>query len=191
MSKAKTTADLVLHPVRLRVIQALLGDRQLTTAQIAAELDDVSTATIYRQIATLTEAGILEVVDERRIRGAVERTYRLHLNLAEVSLEDLANMTADEHKQAFVGFVAGLLANFDAYAARGDIDLARDRVGYRHNALWLTDEELDELLATTREVTLPYAANGPGPGRVRRLISSVVLPAFDDTESADQEHSQG
>ncbi|MGH9123627.1 MAG: helix-turn-helix domain-containing protein [Acidimicrobiales bacterium] len=35
------SADLLLHPVRLRIIKAFLGDRALTTAQLAAELDDV------------------------------------------------------------------------------------------------------------------------------------------------------
>jgi len=180
MSNTKNTADLVLHPVRLRIIQSMLGGRELTTADIVAELSDVSKATIYRQVATLTEAGILEVVDERRVRGAVERTYRLHMNVAQVTLEDLAQMSPDDHRRAFVAFVAGLLANFDAYIDRGDIDLVRDRVGYRHNALWLDDDELDAFLARMRDAALPYASNGPGEGRVRRLMSTVVIPTFDD-----------
>jgi helix-turn-helix protein len=35
------SADLLLHPVRLRIIKAFLGDRALTVTQLAAELDDV------------------------------------------------------------------------------------------------------------------------------------------------------
>lgn len=173
------TADLVLHPVRLRVIQALLGDRRLTTGQIAAELPDVSTATLYRHISTLASGGVLEVVDERRVRGAVERTYRLHVDAAHVSGADLAGMTADEHKQGFAGFVAGLLAAFDAYADRGDIDLERDRVGYRQTAVWLTDDELDDLLARSRALVGEYAGNTPGPGRTRRVLSTIVIPGAD------------
>lgn len=176
MTNPKGTADLVLHPVRLRIIQSLLGGRALTTADIAAELGDVSKATIYRQVAILAEAGFLEVVDERRVRGAVERTYRLHAGAPEVTAEDLARMSPEDHRQAFAAFVAGLLSNFDAYVDRGDIDLVRDRVGYRHNALWLSDAELDEFLSRTREAAMPYVMNGPGEGRVRRLISNVIIP---------------
>jgi hypothetical protein len=43
------SADLLLHPVRLRIVQAFLGDRALTTTQLRGELPDVpaeaSTAT--------------------------------------------------------------------------------------------------------------------------------------------------
>src|ERR1700689_4133268 len=73
------SADLLLHPVRLRIVKAFLGDRALTTAQLAAELDDVPAGSLYRHIALLTKAGVLQVVAERRVRGAVERTYAMRL----------------------------------------------------------------------------------------------------------------
>ena len=75
------SADLLLHPVRLRVVKAFLGDRALTTAQLAAELSDVPAGSLYRHISRLTKAGVLHVVAERRVRGAVERTYALRLAL--------------------------------------------------------------------------------------------------------------
>src|SRR6202451_3828398 len=71
------SADLLLHPVRLRIVKAFLGDRALTTVQLAAELDDVPAGSLYRHIALLTKAGVLQVVAERRVRGAVERTYTM------------------------------------------------------------------------------------------------------------------
>ena len=52
---ALTPVDVVLHPVRLRIAQAFLGARALTTGQLADALADVPTATLYRQVATLVE----------------------------------------------------------------------------------------------------------------------------------------
>src|SRR5687767_9335525 len=112
------TADLLLHPVRLRVLQALLDGRALTTAQIGAHLPDVATATLYRHVHTLVEAGVLEVVGEQRVRGAVERTYRLNGPAAELDADALAAMTPDDHRRAFIAFVASLLADFDRYLER-------------------------------------------------------------------------
>jgi Helix-turn-helix domain len=40
------SADLLLHPVRLRVVQAFLGDRALTTSELRSELPDVPAASI-------------------------------------------------------------------------------------------------------------------------------------------------
>ena len=47
-----SSADLLLHPIRLRIIQTFLGDRQLTTSQLRLEIADVAPATLYRQVAT-------------------------------------------------------------------------------------------------------------------------------------------
>ncbi|MEV6871554.1 helix-turn-helix domain-containing protein [Amycolatopsis sp. NPDC051128] len=44
------TVDLLLHPVRLRIVQALSGGRELTTTQLCAGLPDVSKVTVYRQV---------------------------------------------------------------------------------------------------------------------------------------------
>ncbi len=62
---SQTPAEILLHPVRLRIVLAF-GAEQLTTAQLADRLPDIAHATLYRQIATLADAGMLEVVDERR-----------------------------------------------------------------------------------------------------------------------------
>jgi hypothetical protein len=96
-----TSAELLLHPVRLRIVQAFLGDRALTTAQLRAELSDVPAASVYRQVARLVEAGVLSVVAERRVRGAVERTYVMRAAAARISAGELAKMSPDEHRQAF------------------------------------------------------------------------------------------
>ena len=173
------TADLILHPVRLRIIQAMLGGRQVTTAQLAEELDDVSTATLYRQVAVLVEAGLLDVVGERRVREAVERTFALNSSPTQVAPEDLATMTPEQHKRGFVAFIGGLIANFDRYADRGDVDLVRDQVSYRHYPIWATDAEVEELLAGFGEVYRKYAELPPTPERTRRILSTVLVPTVD------------
>src|SRR6516165_2569520 len=110
-----TTADLLLHPVRLRIIQAFLGDRALTTAQLRDELPDVPPASLYRHIARLVDGGVLSVVAERRVRGALERTYVLRVAAASINLQELEQRTQEDHRQAFMAFMAGLLGDFDRY----------------------------------------------------------------------------
>ena len=171
-----TTADLLLHPVRLRIVQAFLGDRELTTAALGELLPEVATATLYRQVATLAAAGLLEVVGERPVRGTTERTYRLRTEAASVGPEDAAELSADQHRQAFQTFVAGLLADFDRYLDRGDVDLGRDLVAYRQAALHLTDEELVEMITELGEVLTRRMALPP-EGRTRRLLTTILLPA--------------
>jgi len=170
------SADLLLHPVRLRIVKAFLGDRALTTGQLAAELDDVPSGSLYRHVALLTNAGVLQVVAERRVRGAVERTYTLRLFAARIDPDEVRSMTAEQHGQAFMAYVAGMLADADRYLASNPLDPIRDGAEYQVGALWLTDAEFAELLRDMSIVFRPRLANPPGEGRRRRMVYTVFLP---------------
>jgi hypothetical protein len=170
------TADLLLHPVRLRIVQAFLGDRALTTSALAAELADVPAASLYRHVARLVDAGVLAVVAERRVRGALERTYVLRLTAATIGLDEIAAMSPEELRHTFMAFVAGLLGDFDRYLARGDIDVLRDGVTYRMAGLWLDDAEYAALVRALIQVLQPAVANPRKPGRKRRILGYVLLP---------------
>ena len=185
------SADLLLHPVRLRILKAFLGDRALTTTQLAAELDDVPAGSLYRHVALLVKAGVLQVVAERRVRGAVERTYTLRLFAASISPEEAKRMSAEEHSQAFMVYVAGMLADADRYLASGRLDPARDGADYRVGALWLTDGEFAQLLRDLAIVFQPRLANAPGKGRKRRMVYTVFLPAPEAAEPGSKRRSRG
>ena len=183
---ALDTVELLMHPVRLRIVQAFLGGRTLTTTDLRAALSDVPPATLYRQVATLADHGVLHTVAERRARGAVERSYRLVEAAASVGPDAARAMSPQRHRQAFLTFVAGLLADFDGYLDRGDPDLARDVAGYRQNAFHATDAETAEFVTRFRELFAEYAALGPGPGRSRRLLTTVLLPGADQERPAER-----
>ncbi len=58
-------AEVILHPTRLRLIQAFGAGRRLTAQQLAALVPDIPHASLYRHLHLLTHAGILAVVAER------------------------------------------------------------------------------------------------------------------------------
>ena len=171
------SADLLLHPVRLRIVKAFLGDRTLTSKQLAAELPDVPAGSIYRHVARLTEAGVLQVVAERRVRATTERTYALRMYDARMQPDEIAAMTLDEHVNAFLAYVAGLLGDFDRYIATEPQNPGEDGAGYSVAAMWLTDAELTDYLGELAAISQARLANAPGAGRQRRMLYTVLLPA--------------
>jgi DNA-binding transcriptional ArsR family regulator len=168
--------ELLLHPVRLRLVHAFAGGRSLTTAQLAARLPDVSQATVYRHVATLAEAGILEVEAEQRVRGFVERHYRLRPSAAAVTPSRAAAATTDEHRRAFATSMAVLLAEYEQYLDRPGTDPAADQVGYRQHAIWLSDGEREKLIEGLRAAIVPVLGNGPEPERTPYLLSPILFP---------------
>lgn len=173
-------ADLILHPIRLRLIQALAG-RSLTPGQLAELLPDIPQASLYRHIKKLSEGGIFQVVGEKQVRGTVEKSYAL-LNPAAASLtpDDLAKATPEEHFQFFTTFVIGLLGDYAAYLRQPEIDFLKDGVGYRQLPLYLSETEFLQMIAQVNQVLLPFVQNTPRPDRKRRLFTSIMFPAVEN-----------
>lgn len=167
---------LLAHPVRLRIIHALRGGRVLTAGRLCERVGEVSKATVYRHLELLTEAGVLEVVEERRVRGAVERHYRLRAERAGVEAGQLARMTKDDHRVAFAAAIAALQAEFEAYLDDQDSDPAADPVGYRQHAVWLSRQEVETVIRAMRAAILPILENQASEDRTQYLLSPVLFP---------------
>ena len=177
--------DLILHPVRMRLIMALGAGAPMSPAQLLERMPDVPPATLYRHLNALRQGGIISVVDEprprapgeRRTRGAVERRFTIRPGAASLGPADLVDATSDDHVRWFASFVASLLGAFGRYAASGTPDLVRDGVGYRQNVIHLSDAELASMAAALNAALMPFVANEPAEGRTARLFATILMPA--------------
>jgi DNA-binding transcriptional ArsR family regulator len=169
------TSELLLHPVRLRIVLAL-GSEHLTTSGIAERLPDVPQATLYRQVSVLTEAGLFKVVAERRVRGSIERTYALVAEAVQIEADDVASMTTDEHMRGFITFVGSLVHSLTVYLDEPTSKPARDGLSYRQAAIWLSETERRHLMKQLGDVLAPYLAQIPAPERQRILLNTILIP---------------
>ena len=172
---SETRAAVLLHPVRLRILQAALG-RQVTTATLAAALPDVPTASLYRHIAALVDRGVLEVVAERAVRGATERTLQVALPAASLGPEDVADMTPEQHLDGITAFLGGVLQAATDYLDVEGADPASDGFGYRQVAIWADDEELAALVEGLWDLVTAAAERPAAPSRRRRVLTTVLVP---------------
>ncbi|MFF2139510.1 helix-turn-helix domain-containing protein [Streptomyces sp. NPDC058193] len=171
------TVDLLLHPVRMRIVHAMHDGRTRTTTELCALLPDVSKATVYRHVGLLADGGLLAVEEEQRVRGAVERRYRLLRDRAVIDAAAAASLSPEDYRRAFAVAMATLTAEFNAYVDGDGADPSADLVGFRQHALWLDPDELQQLMAELRAVIVPRLAHGPTPERTRHLLSPVIFPA--------------
>jgi DNA-binding transcriptional ArsR family regulator len=87
------------HPLRVRIL-AMLDERQASPNQLAGWLE-ASLGTVAYHVRTLLQLGLIELVDETRVRGAVEHHYR-SVPRPSVSVESWAEASPIA-KQAAVG----------------------------------------------------------------------------------------
>jgi DNA-binding transcriptional ArsR family regulator len=173
---ASNKAEIILHPVRLKILQALAGGRVLSTKQLAQLLPDVAQATLYRHLQKLLEAGILVIDSEQPTRGTIERFYRFEEDNAKLSDTEVAALSHDDHRRYFTTFVATLMADFEQYLQRETLDLAADGVGYHQVALHLNAAEMEEFARSLNALVKPFLKHQRSSDRKRILFSTILMP---------------
>jgi DNA-binding transcriptional ArsR family regulator len=172
-------AELILHPVRLKILQAMSGDRVLSTRQLAQLLPDVAQATLYRHVQKLLQAGILVIDSEQPARGTIERFYRFEEGNATLSDAEVAALSHDDHRRYFTTFVAMLMTDFERYLQRETLDLAADGVGYHQVALHLNAAEMEEFAQSLNALVKPFLKHQPGSSDRQRILFSTILTPSD------------
>jgi DNA-binding transcriptional ArsR family regulator len=172
-------ADLILNPIRLRILTSISSYR-LTAKEIAKDLPDIPQTTLYRHIHTLIEGGLVRVVEERPIRGTIERVFAL---TAPPSLtpEDLRDMSRQKCEQAFTLFLSSLMSDAQQYLNtkpnRAKINPMEDGVQISTVKLFLDEAEFQRMNSAVQALMLQAAQNQPRAGRRRRAFAYVFIPA--------------
>lgn len=177
------TSSALLHPVRLRVVQLLLGGDGLTTQQLHERLSDVPIATLYRHVAHLVSHGLLEVVGEQQVRGVSEKTYRVVEGLANPTAEELRGLSTEELLTTFTMFASGVIRDFGEYVSQGQPDLVADRVSFAQANFWATTAEIDSFFETVMGALRELMSNEQGQGRTHRALTTVLIPRPDSEDA--------
>jgi DNA-binding transcriptional ArsR family regulator len=180
-----TPTELLLHPVRLRIVFAATDGLPFTTSEMCLRLPDVSKATVYRHVALLAEGGLLEVESEELVRGIVERHYQLLRVRAVIDPAAAAAMTKDDHRKGFAAATASLLAEFNAYLDEPQANPTTDSVSYRQFPLWLSEEERSALVEEVSAAVQARLTLEPTAERKRHLLSTVFFPAEPHRKAPD------
>ena len=172
-------ADLIIHPIRLRIMQAL-SSKALTTQEIAALLPDVPKSSIYRHLKKLLDGEMVEVTEVNIIKGIEEKTYRItappHLGEA-----DIADFSKEDHLRYFSGYIATVIQGFQNYLyAQEALDLMADRVGYREIKFYASTEEFDEVFGRFNQDLLKLIQNEPTDGRKLRKFVTISHPEIEE-----------
>ena len=182
------TINTILHPVRMRIMQSLLGGKELTAQEISKRVSDVPQASLYRHLNRLLEAEVLEVVEENKVRGTMEKVYALSNQLETMTAKEVKEASPQEHFGFFFGFLTNLLGDYEEYLQKENIDLEQDGVSYRQVSVYLSDGELKNLLTEIRAIVAKVIENEPTTERRLRSITTIVIPK--DTREKEDQHGE-
>jgi len=178
----KSKASLVTHPIRARLILAVMG-RDLTTQEMAELLPEIPQTSLYRHVKALAEVGVLKVVGETAIRGTVEKRYAVQFSAVTFSKEDMLDAGHEEYLRLINGVLGGVTDVYQTYLARREPTLAEDTL-FRVNAANMTDEEFWDFRKQLTDLLSSVQFNEMAPGRRRRVIALIGVP--DEAQSVQE-----
>lgn len=171
-----TNADLILHPIRIRLMVELYG-REMTSRELAEQLPDIPQATLYRHIKKLVEGGVYTIVSEEMVNGAMERTFAVAQGAGRISPEEMGRIGQEAHIQYFTIFATALIDSFTRYMQQTDpSQVVEDGLSYNEAVIYLSDEERTHFQDTVTQLIESVLANRPDPSRKRYRLASVVIP---------------
>lgn len=169
--KNQNITQIIMNPVRLRIMQYLILHESATTGQIKEELTDIPPASLYRHIKTLEEAKLIVVVKENKIRGVVEKVYQL--NKENPLNEDSSNANVSQVIQT--GLLS-ILGEFTRYFEKEDNDPQKDFLAFSTSTLLLSDEEFMEFTKEIGEIYGKVLSNKKNDKRKQRRITFISSP---------------
>ena len=172
-----SNADLITHPVRARVLVALMG-RALTTAQIARLLPDVPRASLYRQVRRLHEGGMLEVVRETPVRGTVEKVYAVRRDAGGISPEESAAASPADHLRTFAAFLDTMATVYRAYLGGGRPVDHPSQVTMFATPIYADDGQYERFREGLRSLldSFPRTESSAGGAATRRVVWVASVP---------------
>lgn len=166
----KNLADILLNPIRMRIVQHLAHLQSATVGRLVELMNDVPRTTLYRHINVLNEQGLLKVIKEEKVRGTYEREYALN---TEKLQESIAQNPVQDNVNAFI---MKLLADFAGYFKTPGADPIQDRLFLAENMLLLSDAEFEQCIEGIFAVVQKYMNLPAGPGRKPRSLSVISSP---------------
>ncbi|MCL1819777.1 MAG: hypothetical protein FWG36_03865 [Oscillospiraceae bacterium] len=164
-------------PLNAKLILEIKELEQATASQLLERFSDIPQATLYRRLQKMLCDDVLKIVEERQIRGTVEKVYALNYDLD----AEWKNMGETNDSKTYMQFVTyhtlGILREFMEYTAKKDINIGGDATGLFIAPVYATNEELTTTLNRVVEILTELKDNKPdGERRLRNVCITITPP---------------
>lgn len=166
------SAKLILNPARFRILQYIRFHGNARALELIENLKDIPRATIYHHLKILEEHKVIQVVEENRIRGTVEKTYSVREDFNAADGEGITALSTAFHLES--------MQEMNAYFENQNNDYRKDNVFFSSVMLNVTEQEYAELLQAIADLVNPYVDQEPMEGRELRKLSMISAPPKKD-----------
>lgn len=172
----KRIMDCFTNPTKCKLLLEIYSSGRATAKQLSEKYSDIPQATLYRYLKRMTDEGILKIAEENQVRGTIEKTYAMGIQLNDEIQGSMESNPGEGLMLMFMNYMMGFMKQFQEYCKRPDIDIQRDMPCFSLAPVYVTNEELEAAMMEFGKTMQGLLANQPAPGRKLRTIGLMVTP---------------
>lgn len=172
-------ADILMHPVRMKMVQILFRHKEegLTPLEMVKMLDDVPQATLYRHLQKLTDANIIRILKEKKVRAVSEKYYVINEEELMFNQAEWGRHTREEKMNYFAFYQILLKSRYEDYLIRKEnsADVA-DKATFSIAELQLDDETFDQFQKDLQALILSYHQKEHEANAPHLTVGITIVP---------------
>jgi DNA-binding transcriptional ArsR family regulator len=174
----KTKTDILLHPVRMRIVQALLQE-DMTASELILKFGNVPQATMYRQLKVLVDSELVKVTEERPIMKTVEKVYSAVKEHTQITKEEHSLLSPEEQLEFFTTYYTHLLQEVQNYLLNENFENSSNtnEFSYEDISLYLSKEEKKELIERYHALLKEFAERQSPSQKTAFTLSTIFIPS--------------
>lgn len=157
---------LLMNPIRIMIMQYLTVHETATTSEIISSLNNVSRATVYNHIKILEKNGLICVVQENQIRGAVEKIFSIN--------KSEGNYRSDY--ASVINYLLYLMFDFHNYFENQQKGMNKDMLFVDRFVMYLDDKNFENFFKEYTELCKKYFSFECEENKKGRTISLISSP---------------
>jgi len=174
-------ADILLHPVRMKIVRVLMTNSQngLTPLEMAKMIQDVPQATLYRHIQKLTDAGIIKVWKEEKVRAVMEKRYIVNIEDASLHPEEWKRYTIEEKLDYYSYYQLALFNQYQTYLEKIEKQNVNDKATLAMLDVRLNEPVFEEFQQELTELMKKYhkmSEEDTNQDKKNRSIGITIIP---------------
>lgn len=163
------------NQTRFKIALELIDKEEgLSIMQLKETLEDVPQATLYRQMNSMFEDGLVKIVNTRKTRSGEEKFYAINTETYKIDEEEWNQASYDDKVNFATFYFTHILQAYQSY--HKNLDEIKDKSTFSISRLNLDESKFEDFQSELKSLFEKYYNESQSNSSRERTVSLVIIP---------------
>ncbi|MED2039810.1 transcriptional regulator [Bacillus wiedmannii] len=176
--------EILMHPVRMKICQVLMRNKEdgLTPLEMVKIIKNVPQATLYRQLQTMVDSGIVHVINEKKVKSVSEKYYAINEEDAKIEGSEWKGLSDDQKLNYISYYQLSLMTQYQSYLKKlEEQNSQEDSATFSVVELKLDEEHFGKFQSELNELMIKYYNSQSKNDEIEASIRTIAITIIPET----------